>query len=74
MPLEIRQLKQMLLRANWILMSGRGKGSHSRWRHDKVDRRLTLAGNDGDDASRAVEGYVKKAIAESQAAEDEESQ
>ena len=47
----------MLWKAGWVLVKGGGKGSHTTWAHQKV----TLSGNDGDDASRRQERDVENA-------------
>ena len=40
MPKKLRELKGMLSRAGWILVKG-GKGSHTKWTHPRVARRIT---------------------------------
>jgi predicted RNA binding protein YcfA (HicA-like mRNA interferase family) len=49
MPKKVRELKAMLRQAGWVLIEG-GKGSHTKWMHPRVQRRITLSGKDGDDA------------------------
>jgi predicted RNA binding protein YcfA (HicA-like mRNA interferase family) len=63
MPKKIRELKSMLKQAGWILIDG-GKGSHSKWMHPRVSRRITLSGNDGRDAKSYQEKDVARAIRE----------
>ena len=63
MPRKIRELKQMLRKAGWMQIPG-GKGSHSKFAHPRVRRIVLLSGNDGADAKRAQEHYVKIAIEE----------
>jgi len=63
MPKKIRELKSMLKQAGWILIEG-GKGSHSKWMHPRVGRRLTLSGNDGRDSKPYQEKDVARAIRE----------
>ena len=60
MPKKIRELKAMLRQSGWYLVPGGGKGSHTKWRHPKVRRAITLSGGDGDDAQRYQEREVAK--------------
>ncbi len=53
----------MLRRAGWFLTWG-GKGSHTRWKHEKVARTITLSGNDGDDAGPKQERDIQQAANE----------
>ncbi|HSZ59777.1 MAG TPA: type II toxin-antitoxin system HicA family toxin [Tepidisphaeraceae bacterium] len=64
MPKKIRELKAMLRRAGWEQISGGGKGSHTKWRHRKVGRVVTLSGNDGNDAREYQEKDVRNAVEE----------
>lgn len=49
MPVKIRELKARLRRAGFEVRPG--KGSHTVWRHRLLPNlKLTIAGNDGDDA------------------------
>lgn len=68
MPRKIRELKQMLRKAGWLQVIG-GKGSHSKWKHEKVARTLILSGNEGADAKPPQEKDVQNAIAEAEAPE-----
>ena len=63
MPKKIRELKQMLRRAGWVQIPG-GKGSHTKWYHPKVARRVILSGADGADAKPPQERDIKTAIDE----------
>ena len=64
MPKKIRELKQMLRKSGFILLKGFGKGSHSRWVHERyTDIFVDLSGNDGRDARRYHELDVDDAIA-----------
>jgi len=54
----------MLRRAGWEQISGGGKGSHTKWRHRKVGRVVTLSGNDGNDAREYQEKDVRNAVEE----------
>ena len=65
MPKKIRDLKLMLRQAGWMLVTG-GKGSHSKWQHNVVQRVVILSGNDGDDAKRYQEKDVARAVREAQ--------
>ena len=64
MPKKIRDLKSMLRSAGWFEIPGGGKGSHTKWTHARVSRRITLSGKDGDDAQRYQEKDVAQGIAE----------
>jgi predicted RNA binding protein YcfA (HicA-like mRNA interferase family) len=66
MPKKIRELKQMLRRAGWAQIAGGGKGSHTKWAHGKVSRRVIVSGNDGDDAKRWQERDVENAVREAE--------
>jgi predicted RNA binding protein YcfA (HicA-like mRNA interferase family) len=65
MPKKIRELKAMLRQAGWILIPG-GKGSHTKWQHPLVPRKLIMSGNDGDDAKPKQQRDVDNAIREAQ--------
>ena len=71
MPKKIRELKTILNRAGFILLKKRGKGSHSRWFHPVLNYRITLSGNDGDDAKPYQEKEVKDALARLESFEKE---
>lgn len=62
MPRKIRELIRALLRAGFVNRSG--KGSHRNFQHPK-GRRITVSGNEGDDAKRYQELEVDQAIEES---------
>jgi predicted RNA binding protein YcfA (HicA-like mRNA interferase family) len=63
MPKKIRQLKAILKKAGFHWRPG--KGSHTVWRHDKLPgKRVTVSGNDGDDAKKYQERDVEEAIRE----------
>jgi predicted RNA binding protein YcfA (HicA-like mRNA interferase family) len=64
MPKKIRDLKSLLRAAGWAEVAGGGKGSHTKWTHPRVPRRLTLSGKDGKDAKRYQEKDVARAVAE----------
>ena len=61
MPPKIRELKAKLSKAGF--RQEPGKGSHTKWNHPLLPRvRVTLAGNDGDDAQRYQEAQVRQAL------------
>jgi predicted RNA binding protein YcfA (HicA-like mRNA interferase family) len=64
MPKKIRELKQMLLKAGFELLPGRGKGSHCVYKHPLLARKTTIAGKDGQDSKRYQELEVKQIIEE----------
>ncbi|HET8625881.1 MAG TPA: type II toxin-antitoxin system HicA family toxin [Thermomicrobiales bacterium] len=61
MPSKIRELKADLRRAGFVERPGRG--SHTGWRHPLLAEKLTLAGNDGDDAKPYQERQVRAVLA-----------
>jgi predicted RNA binding protein YcfA (HicA-like mRNA interferase family) len=61
MPKKVRELKAMLKKAGFCWRPG--KGSHTVWSHALLPgRRITVAGNDGDDARKYLEKEVETAI------------
>jgi predicted RNA binding protein YcfA (HicA-like mRNA interferase family) len=66
MPKKIRELKQLLRKAGWFEIASGGKGSHTKWAHKAVARRVTLSGRDGDDAHRYQERDVERAVNEAE--------
>jgi predicted RNA binding protein YcfA (HicA-like mRNA interferase family) len=62
----------MLRGASWYQAWG-GKGSHTRWKHDKVSRTITLSGKDGSDAGPRQEADIKRAVREAETAKQESS-
>lgn len=60
MPKKIRELKKMLLKVGFAYSPG--KGSHTKWYHPLLLGKVTLSGNDGDDAKSYQEKDVKNAI------------
>ncbi len=61
MPKKIRELKAMLRRAGFLEKSG--KGSHVNFVHPTIaGLRVTISGNDGDDAPRYHEKRVESVI------------
>ena len=69
MPKKVRELKAMLRRAGWLVIPGAGKGSHSRWAHPRVGRRVTLSGNDGRDAKPGQQRDVEQAVRDAEEAD-----
>jgi len=68
MPKKIRELKQMLRQAGFVMRQG--KGSHTNWVHpDVAGTAVTVPGNDGSDARTYLEKEVRKAIARSKGSE-----
>ena len=54
----------MLLKAGFVLLPKRGKGSHSIFRHPLSKEDVKLSGKDGNDAKRYQEKQVQLAIEE----------
>ncbi|MFE1747107.1 type II toxin-antitoxin system HicA family toxin [Coleofasciculus sp. H7-2] len=66
MPKKIRELKQMLHKAGFTELPG--KGSHTNWVHRLYTGKITISGKDGADAKRYQEKEVQLAITEVQLA------
>jgi predicted RNA binding protein YcfA (HicA-like mRNA interferase family) len=62
MPKKVRELKQYLSKAGFVLQKGRGKGSHTYWIHPDLESPLIMPGKDGDDAPIYLERQVNKAL------------
>jgi predicted RNA binding protein YcfA (HicA-like mRNA interferase family) len=62
MPKKIRELKQILRKSGFAETTG--KGSHTNWTHPYYIGKLTVSGQDGDDAKRYQEKDVSLAIKE----------
>ena len=62
MPKKVRELKQYLSKAGFVLQKGRGKGSHTYWLHPDLESPLIMPGKDGDDAPVYLERQVNKAL------------
>ena len=54
----------MLEKANFKLVPGQGKGSHTKWKHPLYSRSIILSGKDSSDAKRFQELDIKKEIKE----------
>jgi predicted RNA binding protein YcfA (HicA-like mRNA interferase family) len=61
----VRQLIEDLKAAGWYLTND-GKGSHRKYAHAKVGRKVIISGQTGADAFHYQEKLVKKAIREVQ--------
>ena len=62
MPKKIRELKQQLQQAGFVLLPRRGKGSHSYWTHELLPKPIVLSGKDGGDAKPYQERKVAEAL------------
>ncbi len=61
MPIKIKKLKAALSKAGFYSRSARG--SHTLWKHLELPAfRVTLSGNDGDDAQRYQIDDVREAL------------
>jgi predicted RNA binding protein YcfA (HicA-like mRNA interferase family) len=73
MPKKIRELKAMVLKAGYILQPGRGKGSHTYWKHPLLlEEPLTIPGKDGDDAPLYLEKNIQQVLKSLENFESEE--
>jgi predicted RNA binding protein YcfA (HicA-like mRNA interferase family) len=72
MPRKIRELKRLLEQAGFRSIPA--KGSHSKWIHPKLSRRIMIAGKDGSDAKPYLEKQVNQALEDLAQIETEESQ
>lgn len=62
MPKKIRELKQVLRKAGFTEIVG--KGSHTNWTHPYYIGKLTVSGQDSADAKRYQEKDVNLAVQE----------
>jgi predicted RNA binding protein YcfA (HicA-like mRNA interferase family) len=61
MPPKIRQIKATLKKAGFYVRPG--KGSHTVWKHPALPHvRITIAGQDSDDAKNYLIDEVQKAL------------
>ncbi len=67
MPKKIRELKTLLSKAGCI--SEPGKGSHIKWKHPLINRKIILSGKDGADAKRYQEKEVMQLLKDIKKAE-----
>lgn len=73
MPKKIRELKAMVVKAGYILQPGRGKGSHTYWKHPLLpEQPLTIPGKDGDDAPLYLEKGIQQTLKKLKKLENEE--
>jgi predicted RNA binding protein YcfA (HicA-like mRNA interferase family) len=63
MPRKIRQLVSDLIKAGFAPVPG-GKGSHRKFRHERLAGSVIVSGADGDDAHHYQEKQVRQAIQE----------
>jgi predicted RNA binding protein YcfA (HicA-like mRNA interferase family) len=71
MARKVRELMRQLERAGFVNRGGRG--SHRNYQHPNGPR-VTISGNEGDDAKPYQERAVSKAIAESETTTEGEDQ
>jgi predicted RNA binding protein YcfA (HicA-like mRNA interferase family) len=63
MPKKIRELKAMVAKIGYVLQPGRGKGSHTYWKHPLLtEEPLTIPGKDGDDAPLYLEKNIQRVL------------
>lgn len=61
MPRKKREIARDLRRLGFYEVSGGGKGSHRKFAHAKLPYKITLAGQDGDDAKPYDEQQLAQA-------------
>ncbi len=63
MPNKIRELKAIVSKVGYLLQAGRGKRSHTYWKHPLLpEEPLTIPGKDGDDAPLYLEKNIKRVL------------
>lgn len=62
MPKKIRELRQLLKKAGFQQVPG--KGSHTNWIHPLYSGKVTISGKDGSDAKLYQEKEIRQAIQE----------
>ena len=75
MPKKVRELKAMVAKAGYVLQSGRGKGSHTYWKHPLLpEEPLTIPGKDGDDAPLYLEKNIQRVLTKLEGLENKEGE
>lgn len=75
MPKKIRELKAMVAKVGYVLQPGRGKGSHTYWKHPLLpEEPLTIPGKDGDDAPLYLERNIQRLLKKLEEIENEEGE
>ncbi|MFM2063550.1 MAG: hypothetical protein RLZZ507_3221 [Cyanobacteriota bacterium] len=75
MPKKIRELKAMVVKVGYVLQPGRGKGSHTYWKHPLLpEEPLTIPGKDGDDAPLYLERNIQRVLKKLKELENSENQ
>lgn len=65
----------MVIKVGYLLQPGRGKGSHTFWKHPLLpDEPLTIPGKDGDDAPLYLERGIQRVLKKLSALENGESE
>ncbi len=65
----------MVAKVGYVLQSGRGKGSHTYWKHPLLpEEPLTIPGKDGDDAPLYLERNIQRVIKKLEEMENEEGE
>lgn len=65
----------MVAKVGYNLQPGRGKGSHTYWKHTLLpEEPLTIPGKDGDDAPLYLERNIKRAIKKLEELEKEDTE
>ncbi len=65
----------MVAKVGYVLQSGRGKGSHTYWKHPLLpEEPLTIPGKDGDDAPLYLERNIQRVLKKLEVIENEEGE
>jgi len=65
----------MVAKVGYVLQPGRGKGSHTYWKHSLLlEEPLTIPGKDGDDAPLYLERNIQRVLKKLEEIENEEGE
>ena len=75
MPKKIRELKAIVAKVGYLLQAGRGKGSHTYWKHPLLpEEPLTITGKDGDDAPLYLDKNIQRVLKKLEELENKEGE
>ena len=65
----------MVAKVGYVVQPGRGKGSHTYWKHPlRPEEPLTIPGKDGDDAPVYLERSIQRVLKKLEVIENEEGE